>query len=207
MCTFSYVLKQSGLTKAEMARVLGIPPSAITTRLNGTNDIKISELVKIENRIGHKIFRPEGAIEYDQVRLPYIEIEGEDNSYYVHPNVQHRVQFDREIVEKIWALNPDNLRIMTMHGNNMNAGNYPLRNNDILVIDISGRDISRPGIYVYKSAKSGVTVSGIQQKQNGSVTLINLDKKYPDEEYTAEELSNIDFKIIGRVVNNLSLIK
>lgn len=207
MCTFSHVLNQSKLTKAEIARILSIPPSAVTARINGTNDIKISELVKIEKHIGRKIFRPEGAMEYDQIKIPYIEIDGEDNSYYIHPNVPHRVQFDREIIEKIWAVNPDNLRIMTMHGNNMNATEYPLRNNDILVVDISGRDISRPGIYVYKSAKSGITVSGIQQKQNGALILINLDKKYPDEEYTAEELRNIDFKIVGRVVKNLSLIK
>jgi len=200
-------LEQSNLSKAEFARILNIPPSAVNARINGTNDIKISELIKIENHIGRKIFRPDGGTEYDQVRLPYIEIEGENNQYYVHPNVQNRIQFDREVIERIWALDPNNLRIMTMHGNNMNMTEYPLRNNDILIVDISGRDISRPGIYVYKSAKSGVTVSGIQQKQNGSVTLINLDKKYPDEEYTAEELKNIDFKVIGRVVKNLSFIK
>jgi len=207
MCTFSYVLNKSELTKAEFARILGIPPSAVNARINGTNDIKISELVKIENHIGYKIFRSEGLMNYDEIKIPYIEIEGENNESYVHPNVQHQVPFDQGIIEKIWALKPENLRIMTMHGNNMNAGDYPLRNNDILVVDITGRDISRPGIYVYKSAKSGITVSGVQQKQNGSLILINLDKKYPDEEYTAEELKQIDFKVVGRVVKNLSLIK
>lgn len=207
MCTFSYILKESKLTKAEIARILDIPPSAVNARINGTNDIKISELVKIENHIGRKIFRPEGAMEYDQVKLQYIEIEGEDNTRYIHPSVQHRVQFDREIVEKIWVHNPDNLRIMTMHGNNMNAGQYPLRNKDILIVDISEKDISKSGIYVYKSAKGGVTISVIQQKQNGSLTFLNFDERYPYEEYTADELKNIDFKVIGRVVKNLSLIK
>ncbi len=207
MCTFSYVLNKSGLSKAEVARILEIAPSSINIRINGTNDIKISELVKIENYIGHKIFRADGVVDYESVKLPYIEIEGEDNTRYIHPNVNHRVQFDHEIIEKIWALNPDNLRVITMHGNNMNAGESPIRNKDILVVDISGRDISRPGIYVYKSAKSGVTISGIQQKQNGSLMLINLNKKYSDEEYTAEELKQIDFKVVGRVVKNLSLIK
>lgn len=131
----------------------------------------------------------------------------EDNTRYIHPSVQHRVQFDREIVEKIWVHNPDNLRIMTMHGNNMNAGQYPLRNKDILIVDISEKDISKSGIYVYKSAKGGVTISVIQQKQNGSLTFLNFDERYPYEEYTADELKNIDFKVIGRVVKNLSLIK
>lgn len=205
MCTFSYILEKSGLTKAEFARALGIPQTSINTRIKGTDDIRISELEKIEKYVGRKLYRAEGYTpEYDQVAIPYLE------GYPIlkHPKVKERVQFDREIIDDVWCKKAENLRIITMRGNNMNHGEYRLKNNDILIIDISITTFNDPGIYAYTTEKTnGVSVSGLQEMPNGNLRIINCNKDYQGAEYTPAELAAMGFNVIGRMVKNVSLTK
>ncbi len=205
MLTFSKMLDITGLSKSDVARILGIVPSSITSRINGTDDIKLSELEKIEEYVGHKIYRIDGAQDTDQIKIPYLDIEGVKVK---HPFVKDYVKFDKKFAKNIWGKEPSNLRIMTMQGNNMNFGEYSIKNNDVLIIDISITKYSKPGIYVYTSARnSGLTVSGLQEKADGSLVMLNYNKEYVDEEYTPEQLKAMGFKVIGRMIKNMSLTK
>lgn len=205
MLTFSKMLELTQLSKSEVARILGVVPSSITSRINGTNDIKISELEKIEEHVGHKIYRAEGIKQTEQIEIPYLEIEG---TKVKHPFVEDGLELKRSFIKKIWGKTPENLRIMTMQGNNMNFGEYSIKNNDILVIDVSSTKYSKPGIYVYTSARNtGLNVSGLQEKANGNLVMLNYNKDYVDEEYTLEQLQAMKFKVIGRMVKNMSLTK
>lgn len=205
MLTFSKMLEVTQLSKSEVARILGVVPSSITSRINGTDDIKISELEKIEEHVGHKIYRLEGIKQTDQIEIPYIEIEGTKTK---HPFVENGIKLDKKFIKNIWGKDAKNLRIMTMQGNNMNSGDYSIKNNDILIIDISSTKYSKPGIYVYTSAhNSGLNVSGLQEKTNGNLVMLNYNKDYVDEEYAPEQLKAMEFKVIGRMIKNMSLTK
>lgn len=206
MLTFSKMLEITQLNKSEVARVLGVVPSSITSRINGTNDLKISELEKIEEYVGHKIYRVgEPLKEYDQVSIPYLE---GYNVKLKHPKIKERLQFDKELTEDIWFKKAIDLRIMTMQGNNMNCGEYAIKNNDVLIIDTSIKKCSKPGIYAYTTNKTdGISIVGLQQKADGSLLMINYNKDYQDDEYTLEQLKDMEFKVIGRMIKNMSLTK
>lgn len=206
MLTFSKMLEITNLSKSEVARILGVVPSSITSRINGTDDLKITELEKIEEYIGRKIYRTGTPVrEYDQVAIPYLE--GYDVKLK-HSKVKERVQFDKEVIDDIWCKKAENLRIMTMQGNNMNSGEYAMKNNDILIIDISVKNYNKPGIYAYTTAKqAGISITGLQGEPDGTLNIINYNKDYKDLQYTAEQLKTMEFKVIGRMIKNLSLTK
>ncbi|MCM1003562.1 MAG: hypothetical protein NC408_04400 [Candidatus Gastranaerophilales bacterium] len=207
MCTFSYVLKESGLTKSEMARVLEIAPSSINIRLQGTNDIKISELEKIEAYVGRKLFRAE-KVNYqadDQVFLPYLSIPGVSDELIKSDRIRGGMQFDRDIVKNDWRKKPENLRITKMIGNKMHGGQYALKNKDILVVDISSKDPLIAGLYVCTFNKTQLFIAGIAATATKGIEVYYYNDMYEKHEYTAEQLKELNFEIHGRVIKNQSL--
>ncbi len=123
--------------------------------------------------------------------------------------VKERVQFDKEIVDA-WRRIPDHQRIVKMRGDKMNAGDYPLRDGDILVIDISERNVANSGMYLYTTDLSTgreVFISNVNVRPDGTCRLSYLNEKYKDIIYTPEELKAMNFTVWGRIVKNLLLTR
>ena len=204
-------INKAGITNTEAAKILDKSPSTITNRIRTGSELTVAELILIENASGKSLYRDlrdtiKFNSEYDLVTIPYLEIDGFDTSEFKIPMIQERVQFDREIIEHYWNRIPENLRWFPMLGNTMNAGEYPLNNNDVLIIDITSINNLKSGIYVYTTV-GGIFINGITKLKNGDIQFIFWNKNYPDEVYTPEEIKAMNFKLVGRMVKNLSLTK
>ena len=116
------------------------------------------------------------------------------------------VWFDREIIENDWEMNPDNLRIIPMIGDKMTMYWYPIISGNILIIDTAQDYIMGNGVYFATSRNN--TRFWIREMQ----VLINDDIQIkgfaPSGETTKvfkpEQLKDADFKIIGKVIKNVS---
>lgn len=202
---------KANISNSECARIFNKTPGTITNRIKSGSEILVSELLLLEEATGKSLYKDmkDEIIEnnaYDLITIPYLEIKGIDTQQFKVSMVQERVQFDREIIEGYWNRIPENLRWFPMLGNTMNSGEYPLANNDVLIVDISSTDALKSGIYVYTTV-AGIFINGISTLKNGDVQFIYQNKNYPTETYTADEIKEMEFKLIGRMVKNLSLTK
>lgn len=204
---FHELVEKAGITQAEAARILKVSNMAISKRmLNPKSEAKVSEMRKIEKACGVTLY--EGAPKYDQVQIKYIEIPGIAENVIKSPYIKERLQFDRELVENAWERIPENLRIVKMRGDKMETTEYPLRNNDILMVDISQTDVANSGIYLYTTKIGGqleVFINNINKRPTGDLRMSYINPKYNEIVYTPEQLEKIDFKVWARVVKNLSL--
>ena len=114
--------------------------------------------------------------------------------------------FDREIIENVWGMSAEHLCIVPMVGDKMTHYWYPIYNNDILIVDTNQNYIMGNGVYFATSRNN--TRFWIREMQ----ILINNDVQVkgfaPSGDTTkvlsAETLKEADFKIIGKVIKNVS---
>ena len=116
------------------------------------------------------------------------------------------VWFDREIIENDWKMSAEHLCIIPMIGDKMTHYWYPIRSGDILIVDLNQNKIMGNGVYFGTSRNN--TRFWIREMQ----MLINNDlevKGYAPSGNTTKVLTNeiiqeVDFKLIGKVVKNVS---
>lgn len=114
--------------------------------------------------------------------------------------------FDKEIIENSWNMSAEHLCIIPMISDKLTRYWYPIRSGDILIVDMSQNYIMGNGLYFATSRNN--TRFWIREMQ----VLINNDteiKGYSPsgnttKVFTPEQLSDVDFKIIGKVIKNMS---
>lgn len=197
-------------SQSEIGMALGLAQTAISGRANRNSNFNDEEVEKIEKHFKVTILEdgmkaltlmPLGGT-VDRVEIGYWEELPDD----LKKSKVQSVWFDREIIENDWEMNPDNLRIIPMIGDKMTHYWYPIYNNDILIVDTNQDYIMGNGVYFATSRNN--TRFWIREMQ----VLINDDiqvKGYaPSGETTKvfkpEQLKDVDFKIIGKVIKNVS---
>lgn len=111
---------------------------------------------------------------------------------------------------KSWNIKPENLRIIAMPGEEMNGGEMPIANKDLLVIDINRNNPYESGIFFATSHNcQRVYVRRLMETLNEkgeSVIFSTVDniiyKKSIERCWTKEMRTEADIKIIGRVITN-----
>jgi predicted DNA-binding protein YlxM (UPF0122 family) len=114
--------------------------------------------------------------------------------------------FDREIIENAWGMSADHLCIVPMIGDKMTRYWYPIRSNDILIVDTSQDYIMGNGVYFATSRNN--TRFWIREMQ----VLLNNDIEFkgfsPSGDTTKviskETLEEADFRLVGKVIKNVS---
>lgn len=108
-----------------------------------------------------------------------------------------------------WGANPENLCIIAMPGEEMDNGGYPIRNNDILIVDMSRKNITESGIYFYSTLNgTKVFVRRLLEQMHGDVTVTVDNPRYApivNKTFSQKELDEINFTVIGRVIKNMSI--
>ena len=198
-------------TQKELCEIIGIKQSAMTNRATRNSDFTSEEIVKFNKHYGINLFN-------NTVETPFnmnfpIAIADRMEIYYwkdlphefKNPKITS-VWFDREIIENAWGMNPDHLCIVPMIGDKMTNYWYPIRNGDILIIDTSQNYIMGNGVYFGTSRNN--TQFWIREMQ----LLMDLTYEFkgyaPSGEtskiYKPSELESVDFKLIGKVIKNVS---
>lgn len=195
-------LTHQKLTDRLMANALGLksPSTAVYKRTNNVS-LTDEEIEKIEHFF--KIKLKNRTICEDAVEIKYFESKKLKKT--IHNSLVTSAWLDKEIVFDVWKRDPKNLRIIKMPGDRLDGGLYPFRSGDILLVDITKTDTLSPGIYVYTAYEEQyIAVARLAYRVSGKLQLTFNNPCYPTVEYSAEELDSIGFKIIGRVIKNLS---
>lgn len=133
--------------------------------------------------------------------------------YYESPNLTNTIKnpaisniwLNKELIHNVWQKDEKNLKIMQMTGDIMDGGSTPIKNQDILVIDTSIKDVMLSGVYAYTTRNDNfIFVNSIKQKIDGSVNFYSWNNNYKEVIYNLSDLEKINFKVIGRVIKNLS---
>ena len=103
--------------------------------------------------------------------LNYVEIKyynNTKNSSAVKSKQIANLYLDSNLVHNIWNKDERSLFILKMPGDSMDGGETPIRNNDMLIVDTSSRDISCSGIYAYTTNDENfIFVNGIMLNVDG----------------------------------------
>lgn len=133
--------------------------------------------------------------------------------YYENPTLIETIKnpvitsiwMDRELIHNVWLKNEKNLRTLQMPGDTMDGGETPIKNKDMLIVDISDTNIQASGIFVYTTKNASlIFINGIKQSPDGSYRFYFRNSSYKEIHYTLDDLERLEFKVIGRVVKNIT---
>jgi len=203
------------ISQTEIANVLGTTSVAINKRITRSSELKVSEALKLVNHYGYNLF--EDYIHNDKIlpNSPNYHHDSVEIVYYENPTLDKTIKnplitslwLDSELVHNVWKKDEANLRTIKMPGDVMNGGESPIRNLDMLIIDLLSTDILSSGIYAYTTNDDNlIFINGIKQKVDGSVKFYYWNKTYSETDYKLEDLRKINFKVIGRVIKNMTAL-
>ena len=204
------------VTQTLIGKALNTGRSNISLRIKHNSELSVQELKLIENYFNVSIINELNIKDEDSLKIKnnfmdreYVEIkywEGLPEQFKL-PRLTSKWE-DLEIIEKSWFKNYKNLRVVPMLDNRMDGYWYPMRNSDILIIDTSVTELSKSGVYFFSTGNGEhFFVRELDLQIDGSVDIHWFEnKKSGNVVYTKEELEKFNFKIIGKVVKNVSLI-
>lgn len=195
------------ITYEEIAKILGVTRSAVQNRINRKSPLKTYEIQKIdeyfdvlEGGMTNVKFYPVNVS--DIVEIPYWEGLPDD----LKISNLNCVTAEKNFIETHWYIKPEDLRIVTMVGNKMSNYWYKINDNDVLIIDTSHNFIRGNGVYFATSRNN--TRFWVREMQ----VLYNDDVEFkgfaPSGNTTRvlnkKQLEEVDFKVIGKVIKNVS---
>ena len=201
-------LTNSRISFTDIGKALGTGRANISKRVKTNSFLKNDEILKAEKYFNvslevNKINSKQNNTSTDKfINIPYWE--------YLPENMKHLevdyIPVQRKVIEVGWKLNPEMLRIVPMVGDKMTAFWYHIGEDDLLIIDTSQNIILGNGVYFATSRNN--TMYWIREMQN----LVNGDvqiKGYSPSGETVKtfnrvQLEEVDFKIIGKVIKNVS---
>lgn len=112
---------------------------------------------------------------------------------------------DKELIDDIWGINPEHLRIMCMPSEAMSGGKYVFKRNDVLIIDTSVHAINSRGIYAYTADHDNIiSVSYVAPLMGEGLEFTYANENYAPKTYSREFLNDHKFTVLGRVIKNIS---
>lgn len=200
-------LIKAEINQAELGRVLGVSRANINYKKQANTLLSDEDVKKIETY--YKVSLSQNSPCYaakipidDIIKIPYWsglpeELKISDFTC---------VTAERNVIKNHWYLNPDSLCIVPMFGNKMSNYWYKINDSDILIIDTSHNRIVGNGVYFATSQNN--TRFWVREMQN----LINNDVEFKafspsgntTRVITKQELDEVDFKVIGKVIKNVS---
>lgn len=199
-------MKGGQISQSEFARVLEITPPALSKRIKNHGEISVSELIKFEQHYKCGLFDVLGRKAGLQDAVEIIYYENPTLIEIIKNPVITSIWLDRELVHDIWKKDEKNLRTLQMPGDAMDGGDNPIKNKDMLIVDMSDKNPMASGIFAYTTqGESLIFVNDIKQRADGALKFNFWNTRYKEAVYTPDDLKKMDFKVIGRVVKNMSL--
>lgn len=199
--TFSRVKKRP-ITQSEIAKALVTNEANISNKKARKSEVTVSELlmccqyfqVPIE-----ALIKDEDKIR-DVKEIVYYENE-KLHDLIRHPEVSS-VWKDRQVLYKKWKKHEENLRAISMFGDSMDGGARPIKNGDMLIIDTTETNTLSSGIYVYTTKRKDKLYVAYIKENMDEVVFSFSNPLCKEISRTSEELKELGFEIIGRVIHN-----
>ena len=194
------------ITFTEIGIALGSSRANISNRVKRNSVLKFDEVKRIEEYFNVNIetekLTEKLTSDSDIINIPYWSELPEELK---NPDFTC-VTAERKVIENHWYLEPENLCIVPMVGNKMQNYWYPMSDGDILIVNTKQNYIMGNGVYFATSRNN--TRFWVREMQ----VLVNDDIEFkgfaPSGETTKtlskQELADVGFKIIGKVIKNVS---
>ncbi len=180
--------------QSDLCKILEIKPAAMSARAGRDSEFSAEEVGRIEEYYGIEITT-------DCVELEYIKISpscGRGTVVLDDADVTP-VKIGREIIRDLWKIpHPVDLKLFKASGDSMES---LIEDGNILLVDTSRKDFNNGGIFVL-TINNEWYVKRLRLRVTGELDIISDNEKYPME--TLKPNSDVEIKIIGRVIKNLS---
>lgn len=215
------------VTQVELSGVLGYKNrSSLNNRITRKSHLKEYEVHKIENFYGISF----QSSQTENIIADYIKSDKNVCPYRMRDNCPCKEQFeikyleclpdeaklpeitsvhkDAQIVKEHWHREPENLRIIPMQGDGLSTYCYPCQNRDILIIDINSTAPTREGLYAYSARNNTMLfVAKLSQLMDGTIKIEKFEAtgEVTQKMVSPEKQKEVDFRVIGKVINNETL--
>lgn len=198
-------LIQRKITYEEIAKILGKKSGNVVRNWSyRQRQLEEFEIQKLDEHYG-KNKTEQNIINQsnDIIKIPYFEWLPDELKNPKYPDVIARPHSIED-----WG-NADNLRIVAMNGDKMEHFWYRIRNKDVLLIDTNETKINNNGSGVYFATSRNNTKFWVREMTETIDDGIEF-KAYAPSGVTVrvlskQQLMDADFRIIGRVIKNVSL--
>lgn len=222
-----HILTNSRIVKSDIARILSIDPAQLRRKevagielkqselkaIADSFDISLQDLINQENinkLIGYSAYSTDVPFSRkisdtgDIIKIPYWSGLPDELK---HPEYTY-VLAQKASIEQGWNLIPGNLCITVMNGDAMENYWYKIRNNDVLIIDTNETKVNANGCGVYFATSRNNTMFWIREMQalyNGDIEFHSYAPSgIKTKVLTEQQLKESDFRIIGKVIKNVS---
>lgn len=191
--------------QSELCKITGVKQSTMSNRSTRDSDFTSDEIVMLNKYYHVNLFTNDNVLQFpggDRIEINYWEHLPEE----LKKSKVASVWFDKEIVENDWEMSAEKLCIIPMVGDKMSRYWYPIRSGDILIVDMSQDYIMGNGVYFATSRNN--TRFWIREMQVLFNNNIEFKGFSPSGDTTkvisSEQLQEAGFKIIGKVIKNIS---
>lgn len=202
-------LTQRKITQQEIGEALNVSKQAIGKKKASGYEFKNFEIEKIKNVLLNNICDKNstkvdnGLLKYDIIEIPY---------WHSFPEEMKNPQYPFVIAQRCsiasWSKGPQNLCIIAMNGDKLENYWYKIRNNDVLIIDLNETKVNANGSGVYFATSRNNSMYWVREMQalyNGDIEFNSYAPSGHDTRIlTLEQLQDADFKVIGKVIKNVS---
>lgn len=205
--------KNVKLTQKEFAEAIGVNAKTIAFWETDKNEPTKSNLFTICNKFNlpenyffenviQNVRSNNQTAEQKFINIPYWELLPE----HLKSLEVDYIPVQKKVIEIGWKLQPEALRIVPMVGDKMTKYWYQIGEDDLLIIDTNQNEILGNGVYFATSQNN--TRFWVREMQN----LINNDVQIKGyalsgetvKTFTREQLKEVDFRVIGKVIKNVS---
>ncbi len=228
---FTFLYNQSGLSKTDFAKELGVSQPVVSNVITGGRDVSANLIKAVLTRynINLETIPSEMLITYssdeyikamkkhllqptkqnevdDNLKMiPYYNVKAAAGDGIENFNIRPDdvYYFDKRLLPKT---DTSNLSVITASGDSMNSGcNKPsdIKDGDLLIVNNNDIEPVDGGIYVLLFNNKDLRVKKIQMNYDGSFKIISNNPDYQPETYNPNSKDNkFEIRIIGKVLWN-----
>lgn len=195
--------KNRVISQSEIAKALGKDRSNVCNKAKRGTELKISEIEKIEKYFNINLFTnlQQKELPTEQVEIEYIHVSpscGNGTFLLENPEITP-ISLGMPLIQKVFKVkNPNYLKIFKASGDSMEKTIF---DEDLLLVDTSVIDCVNGGVYLLMR-NNDFYCKRLHKLLSGDLEIISDNSMYGKEVISLD--SDIEIKIIGRVVKNLS---
>lgn len=191
------------ITYKDIASILDKDEDTIKKRAYRKGNFKDDELFKIANYydVDYALFADEKE-ERETLVIDYYE----NDKLHLKKHPKHKKYYmDKDFASDY---NPNykasDFKILSAIDDTMDGGVLWIHEGDVVLLDVTIANADKPGMYVYECLGGKyMRAACIDRMMNGDYKFTYQNPKYEPQIRTPEELKEVGFKIVGRIIKNL----
>lgn len=192
--------KKEKISYEKMGVALKVTRQRIGQMIN--DDLSEKQILSLENYFNVNLTSVKPS-ENEVIKIPYWENFPEEMKNLDYPYVVAQACS----IQK-WSKGTQSLRIIAMNGDRLENYWYKIRHNDVLIIDTAENKINTNGSGLYFATSRNNTMFWVREMQmlyNGGIEFNSYSPSgHNTKILTLEQLKEADFKVIGKVIKNVS---